>query len=294
MHKIKFNSVKTLVTLFVLFMVAAIILIIYYIMNPCTIEILVAPESSTITINDKVYKNGTYRMPVGEYHLSISKDGFISQEYDFELKYNDQKKLFYILEQTDGTSSWYEEHPEDNELVYEIGVKLNNLTREEYFTDFPFAGSYPIFRVEPNGDSFYIYRVDLLQSSECKSKICFKITDFSHNSYDKAIAAIESTGVDVSKNQIIYDKNPAYNKENDDLIINDLPYKNTNSFGNEFGVSFTYTEQGELFLLINNYSCDNEAATEFATIRAVNQWLLLYNTTLENYQYGILTFCEDF
>ena len=63
---------------FLIFFTIILVISAFNIHDTAEVEILVAPASATVKIDDKVYDNGTFRIPVGEHSVYIEKEGFIS------------------------------------------------------------------------------------------------------------------------------------------------------------------------------------------------------------------------
>ena len=113
-------------------------------------------------------------------------------------------------------------------------------------------------------------------------KFSINIIDYSCNNREKALQAIRDKGFNPDDYTINYQ---------DECFINVMPHNGTNSLGNRYGVSYTVTNEGKLYFLINNYACNNKTATEEATLKAASDWLLSRGITMTNYEYGILTLC---
>ena len=116
------------------------------------------------------------------------------------------------------------------------------------------------------------------------NKFSISVIDYSCNNYEKALQMIRDKGFNPDDYTIKYQN---------ECIFDKMPYSGRNSKGDVFKVSYTYTQEGKLYFLIDNYGCANKAASEESTMQAAKDWLQLYNFKLENYEYGILTLCNN-
>lgn len=125
--------------------------------NTATLEILVAPSSSKILINNKKYTNGTYKLKPGKYSVEISKDNFESYSGSILLNQNETTKLYQALKQKDGSSSWYIKNNKDDIIQTAIGDQKTKTVQENLTT------KYPILKYIPYSNSvnnIFIYKID--------------------------------------------------------------------------------------------------------------------------------------
>lgn len=88
--KIVIISVSVLATI-------AVILTFLNILKSAQLSILVTPLDAKILINNKEFKNGTYRFFPGEVSVKIEKEGMETKEYSIELKRNHTETLYDYL-----------------------------------------------------------------------------------------------------------------------------------------------------------------------------------------------------
>lgn len=67
------------------------------ILKSAQLSILVTPLDAKILINNKEFKNGTYRFFPGEVSVKIEKEGMETKEYSIELKRNHTETLYDYL-----------------------------------------------------------------------------------------------------------------------------------------------------------------------------------------------------
>ncbi len=172
------------------------------------VDIRVTPASSEIIINGKNYQNGTYRIPTGELAVEIHKDGF--ETYRATVKNNsDQTKIYVILAQSDGSTSWYDSHNDDAILMSQIGDYYAEKTANKYLSDHPITEKLPI--IYANYDENYDYtefRIDGGDFDECQNDFCLKITDVTGGNYDLAKEKIKDSGYNPDDYEIIYEYTP--------------------------------------------------------------------------------------
>jgi hypothetical protein len=100
------------------------------------LNIVVAPESSTIKVGNLTFKNGEHKIEPGKYNVIISKDGFVSYEETFTVKKGETKQIQVALAQSDGGIAWYANHPDDDAIFTAIGDReyevLAKKAREKY------------------------------------------------------------------------------------------------------------------------------------------------------------------
>lgn len=118
--------------------------------------------------------------------------------------------------------------------------------------------------------------------SENEDKFNISIVDYSCDNREKALQMIRDKGFNPDDYEIKYQ---------DECYTKHLPHTGTNSLGNKYRVDVTSTDEGKLYFLIDNYACSDKTATEEASVKAAEDWLLSRGIKLSNYEYGVLTFC---
>lgn len=175
-----------------------------------TLEILVTPASATITINNQVYRNGTVQLEPGNYAAVISKDNFVPQTITLDLQPHTTTKLYAYLEQSDGSYSWYLDHPDDSLLLDRIGDYLTQQEAAAYIAAWPILADLPIDHIEyPAGTDRYIeYHVTGGRFPDCQRDFCLKITDVTGGNRQAALQAIQNLGYNPNDYQILYEYTP--------------------------------------------------------------------------------------
>lgn len=192
-----------------LLLIAVIVGVIIYQNSLATLNILVAPASSKITINNKTYSNGEYKLPAGDYKAKIEKDGFYSKEVDLKLNSGELSKLYIYLDQTDGSYSWYLKHPDDDMLRTEIGDYEADNEAKEYTKKYPITQILPLVYAHYDEEYNYTeYQVDGGSFEECKQDFCLKITDTTGGNEENAKNLIKENGYNPEDFEIIYEYVP--------------------------------------------------------------------------------------
>ena len=174
-----------------------------------TLEILVAPTSARIVINDKDYQNGTYKFEPGNMVATISKAGFTTKTVNFVLNEHQVTKLYVYLLEEGGGYDWYLEHAEDAKILSKIGDTEADYKSEQYRKKYPVSTVLPIVYANYDKEWNYTeYRIDGGQFDGCKTDFCIKITDVTGGNYENAIEQIENKGYSLDDYQILYEQKP--------------------------------------------------------------------------------------
>lgn len=171
------------------------------------VEVCVAPESATVTIDGKEYKNGTYNLPRGTLTVKISKEGFSSKEYTFDSTKSD--KLYDYIMQSDGGNSWYVGRPEDAMLLTKIGDFLADTTADNYALKYPVTKILPLIVAEYDVNDEYVeYRIDGGNFSDCEQDFCLKVTDTTGGNLEAAKDYLRAQGYNPSDFEVLYEYTP--------------------------------------------------------------------------------------
>ena len=210
--KINFKNPKIQRIILIILIVLIPIIILFtisYNSSLATLDLLIAPKSSTIKINDKIYQNGEYKLKPGTYTVEISKKNFFTKTFTLNLKSNKTTKLHTYLEQTDGSYSWYLNHPEDDFIRTQIGDEEATKESEQYKKDYPIITVLPLIHAEYDDQYNYTeYRIDGGNFEECEKEFCLKITDTTGGNEENAKNLIRKNGYNPEKYEIIYDYVP--------------------------------------------------------------------------------------
>lgn len=171
------------------------------------ITLLVAPSSATTTIDGKTYQNGTFNIEPGEHQVHIEKDGFISQDFSFNTLAT--TKIYAYLKQQDGSYSWYQNHPEDSQILTQIGDYQADQEADLYAKKYPITQILPLIYAHYDENYNYTeFRIDGGKFAGCDSDFCLKITDSTGGNLELAKSKIKDSGFSPEDYQILYEYKP--------------------------------------------------------------------------------------
>lgn len=120
---IKRHKIATLVTINLVALIIAIVIIIIHLAKTATIDINVAPNDATITLNGRKYDNNTsHDVLPGNYHVKIAMDGMQAKEYDITLEKNGFVRIWDYLLDEKGGFDYYLTHPDDMATLAELDI----------------------------------------------------------------------------------------------------------------------------------------------------------------------------
>ena len=198
--------------------------------RPAYLDILIAPIDATVSIDDANYRSATYEFIPGNYHATISKDGYKTKEFDIEVKRGETSSLYTYLAPQDGNYQAFEMLKNRSSLkallkmngYNEDGQKLDNpsiimsdsdSSADGFIKKVTIGSEMPIFisicgtpakRANCNAISInYDYA--------CNNQLCLNITGRGRNLDDSALneikTKIESTGRNFSDYRYTYEQN---------------------------------------------------------------------------------------
>lgn len=160
-----------------------------------TIDILIAPSSSIISIAGQDYTNGAYKMRPGKYTATIKKDGFEEKQIEIELLDNHITKLYDYLLMPDDNFSWYSNsgHQDDLKILQKIGdEKAKN-----------FIKAISIDNILPISDRQSGIVIDK-KLGDCTKNFCLKVTGNLKDNYDLVKNLIKQKGYNPEDYEITY------------------------------------------------------------------------------------------
>ncbi|MDO4612023.1 MAG: hypothetical protein Q4B29_00995 [Candidatus Saccharibacteria bacterium] len=195
------------------FLALAVVAVALYVLDlrlTAKLDVLVAPSSATVRINGSNYDNGVHKMEPGIVTAEISMDGFVTQAIELDLKDGETTKLYTYLVPPDGSMQWYLDHPDDDELLTQIGDALAIEGKAEYQAKYPIAQMLPLIVVEVNPETYdwVEYRLDGGPFEGCETEFCVKITDSTGGNMEAALEKIRENGFSPEDYQILYEYKP--------------------------------------------------------------------------------------
>jgi len=92
----------------VLIVIFGIIPLVQSLNRPAYLDILIAPEDATVSIDGVSYGNAVYEFEPGTYTAVVRKDGFLEKRFELELARGETAKLYTYLVPSDNDWSFYE------------------------------------------------------------------------------------------------------------------------------------------------------------------------------------------
>ena len=153
---------KKIVRLTGVFLVTAFIgVLIYSIVNlivnhdkTATIEVLVAPSDSIVTIDGKIFPSSSkVKIKPGTYAVKIEKEGFISFNGTIKANANETSYLYEFLNETNENGTYYRDNEKELARTQQISDKKADLFHENY------TGTDEIWNVTPYDDYASGYKI---------------------------------------------------------------------------------------------------------------------------------------
>jgi hypothetical protein len=164
-----------------------------------SLTVKVAPRDSSVTLNGKSYKNGTYKIKAGEYNLSITREGFTSINTKVTLE-GDNASVAYILESNSpSTANWYENNQEDTAIAEGIHGDEYEATISAQKESAPIIDQLPFI-----GPGFE-YRIDYGPDDKDNKKVIIYVSANSEDAKKNALQWIKDQGTDPGKLNIVYE-----------------------------------------------------------------------------------------
>ena len=207
MEKKKLNQKTLTIAGVVVVILLLLIISIYYIynrINDATINVLVAPSSAKITIDNHTYTNGTYRIPSGKHTVVLSKDDFETIEEEINIKSNETYNYYNYLVYKDGSMGWYADHPDDSGLLETIIPYLGEVEYKSIEQKYPLLSHLPVKEDYYNDSLTYHYKFDISYTIGADNTPIIIITDYTGNNKDRAYEKIRSFNCNPEDYQIRY------------------------------------------------------------------------------------------
>ena len=216
---IKRHKIATLVTINLVALVIAIVIIIIHLAKTATIDINVAPNDATITLNGKKYDNNTpHDILPGNYHVKIAMDGMQAKEYDITLEKNGFVRIWDYLLDEKGGFDYYLSHPEDEFALAEI-VKDDDKTAQAFIAKYENITSildilpYDYDAYTDDFSEYVQYRIYQNPNDNCDKAVCLIIEDNTGGNEQRAKDKLKEMGYNLDDYNIAYEYVPLYTSE---------------------------------------------------------------------------------
>ena len=185
-----------IISLFLIIIAISLFFIIDNAKRSVSLHFMIAPSSATITLDNQSFKSGSYyNYYPGEYHLTISREGFATYESDITLLEGDTFELSYALDILPGNEDFYQTHPDE-------GYALETIWTDEMIVGSSIVEeNNPLLSILPINVEYYIqgaryvhyqisFRIDNPEN------VVIGINDYSGGNQDLALDRIRSEGYD--------------------------------------------------------------------------------------------------
>ena len=202
---------RVIVASIVVFALLTIWIVIYLIgdsKKTANIDILIAPRSASLTIGGNRFStDGIKKIVPGEYDVVVQKRGFETYEDKIIAIEGETIKLSVALIQADGSTSWYDNHPEDNMLFTAVSDRNAEIAMSEFRERHPITTILPIsFANYYNNFSEYVeFRIDFGMEGE---SLVLIVNDTTGGNRERALDLIRNRGFDPEEYEIVYNYVP--------------------------------------------------------------------------------------
>ncbi|MDO4760223.1 MAG: hypothetical protein Q4A33_02935 [Candidatus Saccharibacteria bacterium] len=211
-------------TIIVLAVVAIVIVVAFAVVQiiigrTAQLRVSVAPISSTVEIDGKIYENGTYQIREGKHVATISKEGFETQKIEFTARADEGCSVETYLIQNDGGEDWYASHPEDDELRWFISESISQKKLDDFYKNNPILNALPIKvgYYSKNYSSYVNYEISAKINSDYTA-FEININDYTGGNRENALGKIREAGFNPDDYTINYhDQAQGWGKAPDDF-----------------------------------------------------------------------------
>ena len=179
--------------------------------NSAIVNVTVLPSMAEVKVGEKKCKTfGECRMAPGEYEVTISSEGFVSQSFSFVAKEgrSEENTILLYLEPEEWNADWYEKNLNDHESLIMGEINYQDMTKEmnELLEKNPGIDSLPVkIDYYTSDQAKRVWYTIEAQVNDDGTGFYIIITDKSGGNYDNAIARLKTLGIDVDKYKIEYD-----------------------------------------------------------------------------------------
>jgi len=167
-----------------------------------TVELMVAPEKSRITLNGEEVKTGIKKVDIGPHVVSVSREGFSTYQKRIDVTQANNSFVGVVLSpSTKETKDWYKNNEVDAKISEGIASLSNDSSAGEI------AQKYPVFSILPGvfGDGRGgITRIDSEASVNNSGKPSIGITAKNPQQRKLALAWIANRGYDISGIDVVF------------------------------------------------------------------------------------------
>ena len=196
MDNIKLSKRGTIIAIIILllFILIPVAFFINSRINNATIDLLVAPESSSIYIDNHKVTNGEIGVTAGKHTVTAKKDGFAEQTITIDAIADQTVPAYIILDSNDkSTENWFKNHPEDQKIVEQISSREHDSSSNQYVDD------NPIIKYLPFETANYT-----LNYGSCEASTFCIFIDTRPADYDKIVGIIKELTDDPARYSYVF------------------------------------------------------------------------------------------
>lgn len=192
-------SRKQLITIIILLVALIIIpvsvMFIHSQINSATINVIIAPASSKILLDNKdIISNGEIKTTPGTHTISAEKDGFTTQSTTVEAKKGETTTVTMVLESnSDATANWYSENADDASVIESIVGAEVTAGMEEQLEDSPIVNILPKITTA--------YRIDY---GVCEEDVFCVSIQSNYNNFSAPISYLKENSIDLGQYLYVY------------------------------------------------------------------------------------------
>ena len=216
---IKRHKIAALVAINLIAIIIVIVIIIIHLAKTATIDIRVAPNDATVTLNGRKYDNGvSHDVLPGNYHVKIAMNSMQTKEYDITLEKNGFVRIWDYLLDENGGFDYYLAHPGDEATLAEV-IKDDDKTAKTFITKYEKITSildilpYSYDAYSDDYSDYMQYKIYQDPRDDCDKAVCLIIEDNTGGNEQNAKNKLKELGYNLDDYSITYEFVPLYTSE---------------------------------------------------------------------------------
>lgn len=172
-----------------------------------TLNLLIVPTDAKTTVNGKEYENGSYRFSPGTIEVSISKEGFETQNFSVSLESNKTTLVYRPLPCEDSSFVCYLDDEKNLELLSYVANYSNRSSEIQNFTRKAAITKILPINYESYDDDYskhYLLSISLNKEVSDENTIVLTVTDYTGISQSLATQILKESGFNPSDYTINY------------------------------------------------------------------------------------------
>ncbi|MBR5419028.1 hypothetical protein IK110_02160 [Candidatus Saccharibacteria bacterium] len=180
--------------------------------NSTIMNLSFAPSTAIVKVSGVEYRNGSYELAPGTYHIEASAEGFEDKAFDINIENGKSNDVLFYLETTSGDMSYYERSNVDLKTMRLIAksdesakVFIESYDKKyRLITDTPIKETY----ITPAGYANEMRITNARSDKRCKGTLCILISGYaaSESSFKmQAIKMLTSRGYNINDYEVFYE-----------------------------------------------------------------------------------------